>query len=82
MDGYNKETEITLHLVRLRVGYEFCTFSTPEVSRAVWAYLEYRGRTSDSKDKVWQNQLLKQKVRYDRRGNPTGYLFIKPRYSR
>ncbi|WP_440948130.1 tyrosine-type recombinase/integrase [Methanosarcina sp. T3] len=77
MDGYDKETEITtLHLIREKVGYEFYTFLTPEASRAVWAYLEYRGRTSDSKDKVRQNQLLKQRVRYDRRGNPTGYLFI------
>ena len=43
MDGYDKETEITtLHLIRDKVGYEFYTFLTPEASRAVWAYLEYR----------------------------------------
>lgn len=77
MDGYDKETEITtLHLVREKVGYEFYTFLTPEASRAIWEYIEYRGRTSDSKDRVRQNQLLKQRVKHDKRGNPTGYLFI------
>ena len=77
MDGYDKETEITtLHLVREKVGYEFYTFLSPEASRAIWDYIEYRGRTSDNGDQVRQNQLLKQRVKYDNRGNPTGYLFI------
>ncbi|AKB32594.1 hypothetical protein MSSIH_1904 [Methanosarcina siciliae HI350] len=77
LDGYDKETEITtLHLIREKVGYEFYTFLTPEASRAVIEYLEYRNRTSDRKDTVRQNQLLKQRIKHDKRGNPTGYLFI------
>ncbi|AAM04968.1 tyrosine-type recombinase/integrase [Methanosarcina acetivorans] len=77
MEGYDEETGITtLHLIREKVGYEFYTFLTPEASRAIWNYLEYRGRTTEKKDKVRQSQLLKQKIKYDKKGNPTGYLFI------
>lgn len=77
LDGYDKESKITtLHLIREKVGYEFYTFLTPEASRAVIEYLEYRDRTSDRKDTVRQNQLLKQRIKYDKKGNPTGYLFI------
>ena len=77
MDGYDKETEITtLHLIREKVNYEFYTFLSPEASRAIWAYIEFRNRTSEKKDSVRQEQLLKQKISYDSRGNPTGYLFI------
>ncbi|AKB28679.1 hypothetical protein MSSIT_1960 [Methanosarcina siciliae T4/M] len=77
MEGYDEETGITtLHLIREKVGYEFYTFLTPEASRAIWNYLEYRGRTTEKKDKVRQSQLLKQKIKYNKKGNPTGYLFI------
>lgn len=75
--GYDSSSQITtLHLIREKVGYEFYTFLTPEASRAVLEYLEYRNRTSDSKNWIRQNQLLKQRVRNDRRGNPIGYLFV------
>jgi integrase len=75
--GYDTSSQITtLHLIREKVGYEFYTFLTPEASRAVLEYLEYRNRTSDSKDRIRQNQLLKQRVKYDKRGSPIGYLFV------
>lgn len=77
LDGYDDETEITtLHLIRRKVGYEFYTFLTPEATRAVKEYLEFRGRTSDIKNEYRQNQLLKQKVSYDKKGKAIGYLFI------
>lgn len=77
LDGYDKETEITtLHLVREKVGYEFYTFLSPESSRAVFEYLEYRERTSERKDKYRQEQLLKQKIDYDKNRKATGYLFV------
>jgi len=77
MDGYDKESEITtLHLIRAKVGYEFYTFLTPEASRAIIEYINYRNRTSDRKDKERQDQLLKQKIAYDIKGTPIGYLFI------
>lgn len=76
-DGYDKETEITtLHLIREKVGYEFYTFLSPEASKAIKDYLDFRERTSDSKDKERQRQLLKQKITYDKRGKAIGYLFI------
>lgn len=77
LDGYHKETEITtLHLIREKVGYEFYTFLTSEATRAVCDYLKYRGRTTEGNRKSRQEQLLKQKVEYDKKGKATGYLFI------
>jgi site-specific recombinase XerD len=77
LDGYDPETQITtLHLIREKVDYEFYTFFTPEASRAIWKYIEYRNRTSENKDVYRQNQLLKQRVEYDKRGKATGYIFI------
>jgi len=77
LDGYDKETEITtLHLIRQKVGYEFYTFLTPEASRAIWEYLEYRNRTSERKDKDRIDAMLKRKIKYDSKGKATGYLFI------
>lgn len=77
-NGYDPETQITtLHLIREKVNYEFYTFLSPEASKAVFEYLEYRNRPSDSGDKVRQNQLLKQRVRYNARGDPIGYLFVR-----
>ncbi|MDQ1274700.1 MAG: hypothetical protein QG610_272 [Euryarchaeota archaeon] len=77
LDGYDKETEITtLHLIREKVDYEFYTFLSPEASRVVWKYIEYRNRTTENKDVYRQNQLLKQRIEYDKRGKATGYIFI------
>lgn len=77
LDGYDPKTEITtLHLIRRKVGYEFYTFLTPEASRSIWNYLEYRNRISERKDKYRQEQLLKQRIEYDRNGKAIGHLFI------
>lgn len=77
LDGYDKETEITtLHLIRQKVGYEFYTFLTPEASRAILEYLEYRNRTSERKDKDRIDAMLKRKIKYDSREKAIGYLFI------
>lgn len=77
LDGYDKETEITtLHLIREKVGYEFYTFLTPEASRAVLAYLEFRNRTSERNNALMQEHLQKQRVNYDNKGKAIGYLFI------
>lgn len=43
--GYDPETEITtLHVRRGKVQYDYITFLSPEASRAIKAYLEWRDR--------------------------------------
>jgi integrase len=60
--GYDEKTEITkLPLRRIKTRVDFITFLTPEASRAVWDYLEYRGRT-DETDERRQLTLEKQHV--------------------
>lgn len=77
LDGYDPESEIaTLHLVREKVGYEFYTFLTPEASRAIKEYLKYREREIEVKEPKRIESRIKQKINYDRKGNPTGYLFV------
>jgi hypothetical protein len=63
-------------LIRAKVGYEFYTFLTPEASRAIIEYLDYRDRKSEREDKYRQDQLLKQKIKYDKKGKAIGYLFV------
>jgi site-specific recombinase XerD len=78
LKGYDKEDGFTtLHLIREKVGYEFYTFLTPEASQAVLDYIAWRSRTSEKKDPVRQEQLLKQRFVLDKEGKPTGYLFIR-----
>lgn len=70
--GYDPETEITtLKIQRTKTGVKFTTFLSPECSRAIWGYLEYRSR--EAKAATWQRkrQLLKQRIVSD-----SGYLFI------
>lgn len=70
--GYDHETGITTFKIqRTKTGVEFITFLSPECSRAIWEYLEYRNR--EVKAATWQRkrQLLKQRVVSD-----DGYLFI------
>lgn len=75
--GYDPKTEITtFHLIRGKNGYEFYTFLTPECSRAVLEYIKIRTHTSDTKDPQRQEHIEKQKILYDSKGNPLGYLFI------
>lgn len=77
VDGYDPETEITtLHLVREKVGYEFYTFLTPEASKAVLEYINWRERTSKRNEKERIDAVMKQKIKYDNKGKATGYLFI------
>ncbi|MEN6290436.1 MAG: tyrosine-type recombinase/integrase [Methanobacterium sp.] len=71
--GYDEETEVTtLTLRREKTGVDFITFLTPEASRAVLAYLKYRGRTEKTGEKRRLNQLEKQRV-----FNDNDYLFIR-----
>jgi len=70
-NGYDPETEITtLDLRREKVGFDFITFLTPEASRAVWDYLNYRDREIDVRGTIRKQQLEKQRT------TKGGYLFI------
>jgi hypothetical protein len=63
--GYDPQTEITtLSLRRTKTRVDFITFLTPEASRAVNRYLEYRERT-DEVDERRQPTLEKQHVYSD-----------------
>lgn len=73
LKGYDPETEITtLDLRREKVGFDFITFLTPEASRAVWDYLNYRNRNVETNLENRKRQLRKQHTTDDK-----GYLFIK-----
>jgi integrase len=70
--GYDPETEITtLQLRREKVGYDFVTFLSPEASRAIWAYLEYRERKAKTTITEIRKRFDKQRVYSD-----NDYLFI------
>lgn len=70
--GYDPETEITtLQLRREKVGYDFITFLSPEASRVVWAYLEYREREAKTTITKIRKRFEKQRINSD-----GGYLFI------
>ncbi|WP_410509756.1 hypothetical protein RSJ42_05930 [Methanosarcina hadiensis] len=69
--GYDPETEITtLSLRREKTGVDFITFFSPEASRAIWDYLEYRNRQIKTTNKLRQSQLEKQRT------TENSYLFI------
>ena len=71
-EGYDPETEITtLDLRRKKVECDFVTFLSPEASRTVWDYLNYRERKPKYTNQKRLNQLTKQKIIDD-----NGYLFI------
>jgi len=70
--GYDPETEITtLKLTRGKVGFDFVTFFSPEASRAILEYLDYRERDAKAATPQREKQLNKQKILSD-----NGYLFI------
>jgi integrase len=70
--GYDPTTEITtLPLRRIKTKVDFVTFLTPEASRAVWDYLNYRERTVKTSEEKRQPVLDKQKVYSD-----NDFLFI------
>lgn len=71
--GYDPQTGITtLDLRRGKVDFDFITFLSPEASKAVIDYLNYRARTEKTGELRRLNQLEKQKVFSD-----NDYLFIK-----
>lgn len=73
LEGYDPKTEITtLHLIRQKMDYEFYTFLSPEASKAVKDYLDYRGRTTKDEGRKRDNQLEKQHVT-----TKDGYLFVR-----
>ncbi|MCQ1535760.1 tyrosine-type recombinase/integrase [Methanosarcina sp. KYL-1] len=70
--GYDPETEITtLSMRRKKVNYDFITFLSPEASRAVWDYINYRGRTVKLDCARREKQIEKQRIFSD-----SDYLFI------
>ncbi len=70
--GYDPETEVTaLKLRRQKVGFDFITFLSPEASRAVQDYINYRGRPTKSPDPRKEKYLVKQRIYSD-----DDYLFI------
>src|SRR5665647_1866741 len=72
-EGYDEKTKITtLHLVREKVDYEFITCLSPEATKAVDDYLEYRRRQTTTHRENRENQLEKQ-----RNVSDDGYLIIK-----
>lgn len=71
--GYDPKTEITtLFIRREKTETDFITFTSPEASRALHEYIEYRGRKTDRFSNKREKQLDKQKIY-----NGEGYLFIK-----
>jgi integrase len=71
--GYDPVTEITtLDLRRGKVDFDFITFLSPEASRAVQDYLNFRSRASKINETRRLNQLYKQRVFSD-----NDFLFIK-----
>ena len=76
--GYDETTGITtLELRREKTEVDFVTFLSPEASRAVLDYLNFRGRTDKKQEVRRQNQLEKQRVFTD-----NDYLFIKRNISK
>lgn len=71
-EGYDPETGITtLKLRREKTKFAFITFLSPEASRAVWDYINYRNRKHTNGDIERIKQIGKQNVTRD-----NGYLFI------
>jgi integrase len=57
--GYDPVTKITtLHIVRTKTNYEFYTFLSPEASKAVNDYLDWRNRQEDGKKVTTDNGYL------------------------
>jgi integrase len=71
INGYDQSTGITtLRLRRVKTGFDFITFLTPEASKAVQDYLDFRSR--DVKDRHGRKEVVnKQKI-----VNNSEYLFI------
>ncbi|HWR25188.1 MAG TPA: tyrosine-type recombinase/integrase [Methanosarcina sp.] len=75
--GYDAETGITqIHLRRQKTDVEFTTFFTPEASKAVWDYLNYRAREGKVEDEGRKKQLEKQRLLFDKSGKPLDYCYL------
>ncbi|MGB3907467.1 MAG: tyrosine-type recombinase/integrase [Methanomethylovorans sp.] len=71
-EGYDKETGLTLlDMRREKVGFDFITFLTPEATRSVMEYLQYRDRPTRTGRQVDKDIQAKQKT------TPDSYLFIR-----
>lgn len=71
--GYDPETKVTtLRVRRQKVKFDFITFLSPEASKAVQDYLDYRNRKTKDSREARINQLEKQRVFSD-----NDYLFCK-----
>jgi len=71
-NGYDPETGITtLHIRRTKTRVDFITFFSPEASKAILEYLDYRNREPKTRKTEKMIALRKQRVKED------GYLFIK-----
>lgn len=72
IDGCDPTTGITtLHLVRKKKNYEFYTFLSPEASKAIQDYLNWRNREPNYKGKIKEQRLEKQHMT-----TKDGYLFV------
>ncbi len=70
-NGYDPETQITtLKLRRVKTNFDFITFLTPEASKAVNDYIEFRNRIVKRPNRITK-PIEKQKT-----VNDSGYLFI------
>ncbi|HII01970.1 TPA: tyrosine-type recombinase/integrase [Methanosarcinaceae archaeon] len=71
--GYDKETGVTtLRMRRQKVDFDFVTFLSPEASKAVLDYIEYRNRKPFTNEKRRQMEYEKRKINSD-----NDFLFIK-----
>ena len=70
-EGYDPETKIcTLPLRRGKTEVDFVTFLSPEATKAIWKYLEYRDRPLKAVGSRRQAQVEKQRT------TPESFLFI------
>lgn len=75
--GYHAETKVTtLKVRRQKVKFDFITFLSPEASKAVQDYLDYRNRETKDTREARINQLEKQRVFSD-----NDFLFCKQNVS-
>ncbi|AKB61363.1 tyrosine-type recombinase/integrase [Methanosarcina mazei] len=70
-EGYDPETEVTtISMRRQKTGVDFVTFLSPEASRAILEYLQYRDRKPKSAGKE------KREIREKQHTSENSYLFI------
>ena len=77
-DGYDQETEITtVWIRRQKTDIDFLTFLSPEASRAIFDYLEWRNRKPNLKKYRGEHKKTVMDAHEKRRvREKSGYLFI------